>query len=120
MCDDFEKRMGMQWQQPILHYVSFEWVVDVLKRTTNVDDKAEFMQRVRETNMPTSIAGPIDFTAPVAPGTAHRVENVVSTQLYGGQWRLSKGGKYMFELVICSNAAAPGVTVQDKLKPLPA
>lgn len=118
MCDDFEKRMSLQWQQPILHYVSFEWVVDVLKRTTSVDDKEEIMQRVRETNMPMTIAGPIDFTKPVAPGTAHRVPNVVSTQLYGGQWRLSNGGKNMFELVICSNAAAPGVTVQDKLKPL--
>jgi len=118
MCDDFEKRMEMQWQQPILHYVSFEWVVDVLKRTTNVDDKEEIIQRVTETNMPMTIAGPIDFTAPVAPGTAHRVPNVVSTQLYGGQWRLSNGGKYMFDLVICSNAAASVVQVQDTLKPL--
>ncbi len=58
MCDDFEARMDMQWQQPILHYVTFEWVVDVLKRTTNVDDKEEIMQRVTETNMPMTIAGP--------------------------------------------------------------
>ena len=27
-----------------------------------------------------------------------------------GQWRLSNGGKYMFDLYICSNAAAPAVT----------
>jgi len=118
MCDDFEKRMSMQWQQPILHYVTFEWVVDVLKRTTNVDDKEEIMVRVKETNMPMTIAGPIDFTAPLAPKSAHVVPNAVGTQLYGGQWRLSNGGKYMFDLYICSNAAAPAVTVQEKLKSL--
>jgi branched-chain amino acid transport system substrate-binding protein len=118
MCDDFEKRKGMQWQQPILHYVTFEWVVDVLKRTTNVDDKEEIMTRVRETNMPMTIAGPIDFTAPLADRTKHVVPNVVGCELYGGQWRLSNGGKYMYDLVVVSNAAAPSIAVQDKLKPL--
>ncbi len=118
LCNDFEARMGMQWQQPILHYVTFEWVVDVLKRTTNVDDKEEIMKRVQETNMPMSIAGPIDFTAPLAPRSRHVVPNQVGTPLYGGQWRLSNGGKYMFDLFIVSNVAAPEVQVQDKLKPL--
>ena len=118
LCDDFEKRKNMQWQQPILHYVVFEWVVDVLKRTTNVDDKEEIMKRVQETNMPMTIAGPIDFTAPVASHSRHVVPNVVGCELYGGQWRLSKGGKYMYDLFIVSNAAAPSVKVQDKLQPL--
>ncbi len=118
LCDDFEKRKNMQWQQPILHYMNFEWVVDVLKRTKNVDDKEEIMTRVRETNMPMTIGGPVDFTAPLAPDSAHVVPNVVGTQLYGGQWRLSNGGKHMFDLFVCSNAAAPAVKVQDKLKPL--
>lgn len=118
MCDDFEQRMNMQWQQPILHYVTFEWVVDVVKRTTNIDDKEEIMQRVQETNMPMTIAGPIDFTAPLAPNTAHVVHNVVGTPLYGGQWRLSDNGPYMFDLYVVSNAAAPVIEVQDKLLPL--
>ncbi len=118
MCDDFEKRNNMQWQQPILHYVVFEWVVDVLKRTTNVDDKEEIMKRVAETNMPMTIAGPIDFTAPLADRTKHVVPNVVGCELYGGQWRLSEGGKYMYDLFVCSNAAAPSIAVQDSVKPL--
>ncbi|MCE5254104.1 MAG: ABC transporter substrate-binding protein [Actinomycetia bacterium] len=118
MCDDFEKRKNMQWQQPILHYVVFEWVVDVLKRTTNVDDKEEIMKKVAETNMPMTIAGPIDFTAPLADRTKHVVPNVAGCELYGGQWRLSKGGKYMYDLFVCSNAAAPSIPVQDKVKPL--
>lgn len=118
LCDDFEKRNNMQWQQPILHYMNFEWVVDVLKRTEDVDDKELIMKRVQETNMPMTIGGPIDFTAPLAPNSAHVVPNVVGTQLYGGQWRLSDGGKYMFDLFVCSNAAAPDIAVQDKLQPL--
>lgn len=118
LCDDFERRKNMQWQQPILHYVVFEWVVDVLKRVTNVDDKEEIMAKVRETNMPMTIAGPIDFTAPLADRSKHVVPNVVGCELYGGQWRLTKGGKYMYDLVVCSNAAAPSIQVQDKVKPL--
>ncbi len=103
MCDDFEKRNNKQWQQPILHYVVFEWVVDVLKRTTNVDDKEEIMKLVAETNMPMTIAGPIDFTAPLADRTKHVVPNVAGCELYGGQWRLSNGGKYMYDLFVCTN-----------------
>lgn len=118
MCDDFEARKKMQWQQPILHYVAFEWIVDVLKRTGDVDDKEEIMAKVKETNMPMTIAGPIDFTAPVAPRTRHVVPNVAGCELYGGQWRLSNGGKYMYDLYVVSNAAAPSIKVQDKLRPL--
>ncbi len=118
MCDDFEKRKNMQWQQPILHYVAFEWVVDVLKRVTNVDDKEGIMAKVKETNMPMTIAGPIDFTAPLAERSKHVVPNVAGCELYGGQWRLSNGGKYMYDLFVCSNAAAPSIKVQDTVKPL--
>ena len=39
IADDFEKRTGFQWTQPILHYGVFEVAVDALKRTSNVDDK---------------------------------------------------------------------------------
>ena len=118
LCDDFEKTMNMQWQQTIMHYVLFEWAVDVLKRTTNLDDKQEIIKRVAETKMTDSVAGPFDFTAPVKWGTAHPVQNNVVTPTYGGQWRLSKGGKHQFELVVVSNVAAPQVAVADKLKPM--
>ncbi|HLA80752.1 MAG TPA: ABC transporter substrate-binding protein [Thermoleophilia bacterium] len=118
MCDDFEKTKNMQWQQTIMHYAVFEWAVDVFKRTTNLDDKEEFIKRVQETKMADSLAGPIDYTAPVQWGTSHPTLNCVTTPTYGGQWRLSSGGKYQFDLVIVSNATTPLVTVQDKLKPM--
>lgn len=118
LCDDFEAKLGRQWEQTIMHYVLFEWAVDVLSRTTNLDDKEEMIKRVAETNMKDSVAGPFDFTAPVQWGTAHPVQNNVITPTYGGQWRLTNGGKYQFELVVVSNAAAPQVAVADKLKPM--
>lgn len=118
LCDDFEAKMNTQWQQTIMHYVLFEWAVDVLKRTTNLDDKEEMIKRVAETKMADSVAGPFDFTAPIQWGTAHPIQNCVSTPTYGGQWRLSNGGKYQFELVVISNVSAPMVAVADKLKPM--
>jgi len=118
MCDDFEQVKGMQWQQTIMHYAVFEWAVDVFKRTTNLDDKEEFIKRVQETKMADSLAGPIDFTVPVQWGTSHPTLNCVTTPTYGGQWRLSDGGKYQFELVIVSNVTSPVVAVQDTLKPV--
>jgi hypothetical protein len=42
----------------------------------------------------------------------------VVTPTYGGQWRLSNGGKYQFDLVIVSNVTSPLVTVADKLPPM--
>ena len=108
--------MGRQWEQTIMHYVLFEWAVDALKRTKNLDDKEEIITRIAETNMKDSVAGPIDFTAPVQWGTKHPVQNNVVTPTYGGQWRLTNGGKYQFELVVVSNVAAPQVAVADKLK----
>jgi branched-chain amino acid transport system substrate-binding protein len=118
MCDDFERVKEMQWQQTIMHYAVFEWAVDVFKRTTNLDDKAEFIQRVNETKMADSLAGPIDYTTPVQWGTSHPTQNCVTTPTYGGQWRLSNGGAYQFDLVIVSNVTSPMVAVADKLKPM--
>ncbi len=116
MCDEFEKVKGMQWQQTVMHYAVFEWAVDAFKRQTNLDDKEEFIKRVQETKMADSLAGPIDYTVPVQWGTSHPTLNCVTTPTYGGQWRLSNGGKYDFDLVIVSNVTSPVVTVQDTLK----
>ena len=44
--------------------------------------------------------------------------NVYTTPLYGDQWRLSQGGKWMYDLVIVANSTAPDIAVQDKIKPM--
>ena len=65
-ADEFEAKQNRQWTQPLLHFIIFEWAVDVLKRTTSVDDKNAIMTAVKATKLDT-IGGPIDFTAPVEP-----------------------------------------------------
>ena len=116
LADDFEKRTGQQWTQPIEHYALFEVAADVLKRAKNVDDKETIRQALSETNMATSIVGKLDWTAPVAENTTKPFPNVVTTPLVGGQW--VKGQKYPFDILICSNVSAPDIATQVKEKPL--
>jgi branched-chain amino acid transport system substrate-binding protein len=117
IADEWEKRTGQMWQQPILHYVQMEMAVDALKRTKNVDDKEDLIDKISTINLKDSIAGPLDFTAPVDMAGFHPVKNVVVTPLYGGQW-VKGTGKFMFDIVIVSDAAAKMVKVQRKLTPL--
>jgi branched-chain amino acid transport system substrate-binding protein len=127
---DFEAKAGVQWTQALVHFLVFEWAIDVLKRAKSVDDKSAIMDAVKSTKLET-IAGPIDFTAPVEPadttippfagqasfrvGRCHIVENVCKSSVAAGQWR--KGEKYPFELTIVGNKACPDVPVQDKVTP---
>lgn len=124
LARDFEETTGYQWTQPIMHYVTFEWAADVYKRVTNIDDKEEIMKAVASTKMADSQAGPIDFTAPVAPNSLHIVPNAVGTPLYEGQW--VKYGQqwpwdtkaWTFDMKVVTNKMAPQIKVQGPLEPL--
>ena len=126
LATDFEKTTGMEWSQPLMHYVTFEWAADVLKRTTNVDDKEEIVKNIAGIKMAESVAGPLDFTAPLAPNSAHIVPNVVGTPLYEGEW--VKGTKqwpwsskiWEYDMKIVTNTMAPQVSVQGPLEPITA
>ncbi|MBN1628205.1 MAG: ABC transporter substrate-binding protein [Thermoleophilia bacterium] len=124
-ADEYSKRQnGAQWTQPLLHFIIFEWAVDVLKRSTSVDDKEAIMAAVKTTKMDT-IGGHIDFSAPVEPagppwaaGPRHVHENVYKTPQVGGQWRT--GTDYPYELTVVSTAAIPdelGIKATDKVQP---
>jgi branched-chain amino acid transport system substrate-binding protein len=117
--DAFTTSTKKQWNQSLCHFLVFDWVWDVLKRTTNVDDKDAIMTAVKATKMDT-IAGPIDFTATItAPtvGAARISENCCKTPLFGNQWRKSAAGsQFPFEATIVSNVAGPMVPKQDSVK----
>jgi branched-chain amino acid transport system substrate-binding protein len=118
-ADTFTKTTTKQWNQSLVHFLVFDWVNDVLKRTTNVDDKNAIMTAVKGTKMDT-IGGPIDFTAPIsAPtvGAARISANCCKTPLFGNQWRLAPAGsQFKFESTIVSNVAGPMVPKQDSVK----
>jgi branched-chain amino acid transport system substrate-binding protein len=124
MALDFEKRTNQQWQQPLLHYIMFEAAVDALKRTKNLDDKQELIANIASIKLADSLAGPIDFTAPVKMGTLHPVPNVVSTPHFAGQWM--KGTQnpwdikaWQFDLIPRNNIFAPILTVPGPYVPMP-
>ncbi len=116
LADDFETRTGNQWTQPIEHYALFEVAADVLRRAKDPGDKESIRDALASTNMSESIVGPLDWTAPVAENTAKPFPNVVTTPLVGGQW--VPGKDYPFDILICSNVAAPDIPIQVEEKPL--
>ena len=118
LADDFEKRTGKQWTQPIEPYALFEVAADVLKRTSNMDDKESTLAALKTTKMSDTLAGPLDWTLPVKDGTAHPNPNCVTAPLIGGQW--VPGTKFMFELVIIDNVTDPSIAIQAEEKPLSA
>jgi branched-chain amino acid transport system substrate-binding protein len=126
-ADDFEATQALQWTQPLLHFLVFDWAADVLKRTTSVDDKEAVIAAVRGTNLMT-IAGKVDFTEPVSGATGmrlgpgHIAANVYKSPLVLGQWRQSD--KYPvddpgrgFDLVLVDNVSAPDVPVTGAIQP---
>jgi branched-chain amino acid transport system substrate-binding protein len=115
LADDFEKRTGFQWTQPLLHYGVFEVVVDALKRCTNVDDKEAVVAAIASTKMET-IGGPVDFTSPVDMNSLHPVKNVYRTPLVGGQW--VKGTTRPFDLAVVNNVMAPQIATTATLQPM--
>jgi branched-chain amino acid transport system substrate-binding protein len=110
LADDYTKRTGKQWTQPLLHYAIFETVVDVLKRTQNIDDKESILKAIVETDMQT-IGGRITWTG---DAKLNPVKNVCKTPIVGGQW--VKGDKWPFEIKVVSNSLYPEIKTAAKFQ----
>jgi len=118
LADDWEKTSGRQWTQPLGIYQVFEWAVDVLKRTKDVDDKEAILAAVQTTNMST-VDGPLDFTAPIdpTPGKLHPHANVVVTPVTSDQW-VKGAGKWKFDAVQVGNKNWPDLPNTGTLQPM--
>lgn len=121
-ADKFTAATGKQWNQSLVHFLVFDWAWDVLKRTTNVDDKNSIMEAVKTTKMDT-IGGPIDFTAEIEtdirPGVGLVSANCYKTPLFGNQWRKAPAGsQFAYESVIVSNVAGSMVPKQGDVLPM--
>ncbi len=108
VADAYTSETSRQWTQPIgfVHSL-FEVAVDVLGRTTDIEDKESILDAVKGTNLAT-LVGPVNWTAP-GP-----VPNVTTTPLVGGQWVL--GGDFKYDLVIVDNSQTPDVPVGGEMK----
>jgi branched-chain amino acid transport system substrate-binding protein len=114
-ADEFEKRSGEQWSQPLYLYALFEMAVDSLKRTKDIEDKGSIIGAVSSMKLET-IAGPVDFTVAVEAGSQRPVPNVCRTACAAGQWVM--GTKYPFELKIASNTGHEIIPVEQETVPL--
>ncbi len=116
-ADEFEKRAGIQWAQYLLHYAVFEVVADALGRCADVDDKEAIIEAIGSTKLDT-LAGPVDFTAPVEMGTMRPVQNVYRSPLVTGQWVQGVSENYKYEFVVVDNTNYPTIEVEHELLPL--
>ena len=115
LANDYEKRTGREWTQPLQHYVVFELAVDSLKRATDIDSKDAIIQAVKTTKLDT-IAGHLDYTS--TDPNLHPVPNVCTTQIAAGQW--VKGTTWPYDITVIGNVKAPDVPLGGKLQPLSA
>ena len=111
LADQYEKDTGEQWKSSIGSAMEkYEFVLDVLKRCTNVDDKEAILQAFKTTNVETA-NGPLDFTSPVdanpfAKDSYHPYPNVAKTAFGAHQW--IKGTTHPLQAVLVSAACIPG------------
>ncbi len=102
LASAYTEATGKQWTQPLgFAHALFEIAVDVLGRASDPTDHDKVLAALVATNLNT-IVGPISWGA--GP-----VKNVAKTPLVGGQWRLTSGGPYKYDLVITENAQAPNI-----------
>jgi branched-chain amino acid transport system substrate-binding protein len=115
LADDYEAKTGHQWTAAIGCYGKLEWAIDVYKRATNPEDKASVVDAIKTTKN-TFQQGTIDFTAAVDANSMHPIANNCKAWIGAGQW--VAGTKFPVQIMVVSNAAAPGTTVQQKVVPM--
>ena len=128
LADDYEKRTNQQQTAPLLHYMVGEWAIWALQNATDPTSKDSILAAIEKTKLDT-IVGPIDFTGEVmppgpaellgyTPGPGRKHKNLYDHGLGEAQW-LMLGGKWTFEQVPVSNAAAPYMAADTLQAPKP-
>ncbi|HEY5210011.1 MAG TPA: ABC transporter substrate-binding protein [Stellaceae bacterium] len=110
---EWESTTGKQWTQP-LGYTMGLWdaAIAALKNSGNPKDKKAVRDAIKGLEVET-MTGKVDFKNTHIP-------SVAKTPMTCGQWVLTKGGKYKYELLIVANKTSPEIPVQAKIKPFAA
>jgi branched-chain amino acid transport system substrate-binding protein len=106
----WESDTGKQWTQP-LGYTMALWDagIEALKTSSNPKDKKAVRDAIKALDVET-LTGRIDFEHTHIP-------NVSKTPMTTGQWNLTKGGRFKYELLVVTNKTSPDIPVQSKVKP---
>jgi branched-chain amino acid transport system substrate-binding protein len=110
IADAYTAATKKEWTQPLLHYQLYEIAADALKRTKDPHNKDDIIAAVKATVMDT-VAGPVNWSTGPVP-------NVSKTPQSGGQWRLTSGGTFKYDIQIVENGVAPMVPVTSKMEPV--
>jgi branched-chain amino acid transport system substrate-binding protein len=111
LAEDFQRRTGRQWIQPIgFVHALFEVAASVLRRAVDIADKPALVDAIKTTRLDT-IVGRVDWTNVQAD-----FPNVARTPLVGGQWH--RGRTWPFELEIVSNTSHPEIPATGTLQPI--
>jgi len=107
----YTQATGKQWTQPIgfVHSL-FEVASDIIKRSADSQDPAANLDALVKTNLQTIVG-------PIAWGNGP-MKNVTKTPLVSGQWRLTSGGPFKYDLIIVANGLAPHIPLGGKMEPL--
>jgi branched-chain amino acid transport system substrate-binding protein len=107
---EWEQDSGKQWTQP-LGYTMGLWDAGIaaLQSASDPKDKKAIRDAVKALDVET-LTGRVDFKNTHIP-------NVSKTPMTTGQWNLTKGGKFKYELLVVTNKTSPDIPIQAKLKP---
>jgi branched-chain amino acid transport system substrate-binding protein len=113
--DDYEATIGSPRNSFIGAYARPGWIVDVLKRTKDLDNKESIVEAIKTTKIEL-ITGMCDLTSPVDPAGKHVTANIYK-QLWGTA-QMEKGkGKWPIDLALVSEIDEPDVKIDRE--PLP-
>ncbi|HJS85338.1 MAG TPA: ABC transporter substrate-binding protein [Acetobacteraceae bacterium] len=111
LAASYTRQSGKQWTQPIGFVEAlFELAADITKRAADPLDRPAVLDALTRTSLDTVVGHIAWDHGPV--------KNVAKTPLVGGQWRLTRGGPFPYELVVTTNTIAPMIPVASQMQPI--
>jgi len=117
----YTAKTGKQWTQPLGFVESLFEVAANAVATAGSTDKAA-VAKALSTLKTDTLVGNVGWSPTASPTTP--TPNVAKTPIAGGQWRLTAGGPFKYELLVVSNALAKSqgidIPLTGKMEPMPA
>ena len=101
---------GKQWTQPLGFAEALFEVTAAAVQAAGSNDKQAIADAMKTLKVNT-VVGDLDWAAGPVP-------NVAKTPIAGGQWRMTDGGDFPFDLVIVSNKLYPTIPTGGSVEPL--
>lgn len=112
LADAYESETGKQWTQPLgFAHALFEVAAAAVEKAGSTDSD-DLIAAMSDLEVSTVVGALAWGSNPDVP------PYIAKTPLAGGQWRLSDGGEYQYDLVVVDNELAPDVPTGGEVEPL--